>query len=84
MCVALNRCYSYFIIQLMYAIFIASAGVFSVRATATYSGNKITVSYDVSAAAVCTCQLDSGTPEPCKRITCVRSNNTILLSIHFR
>ena len=84
MCVALNRCYSCFIIQLMHAIFIAPAGEFSVRATATYSGNKITVSYNVSAVAMCTCQLDSATPEPCKRITCVRGNNTILLSIHFR
>ena len=39
---------------------------FSVKASAIYSGDKITVTYDASAGAVCTCQLDSGSPVSCK------------------
>ena len=42
------------------------AGGFGVRASATYSGGKISVSYEAAGGAVCTCQLDSGSPESCK------------------
>ena len=62
MCVALNRLlHSLCILHCLYI-----AGGFSVRASATYSGDIITVSYEVSAAAMCTCQLDLWSPEPCK------------------
>ena len=50
---------------MLHIVYIAGGG-FSVIASATYSGNKITVSYEVSGADMCTCQLDSGSPEPCK------------------
>ena len=59
-----------------------AATVFSVTATATYSGTTITVTYDVSRPAMCTCQLNSMTPVPCK--SCAHSSSTILISIHFR
>ena len=61
---------------------IAAATVFSVTATATYSGTTITVTYDVSGPAMCTCQLNSMTPVACK--SCAHSSSTILISIHFR
>ena len=43
-----------------------AAEEFGVEASATYSGDTITVNYDVTAPATCTCQLDSGTPVACK------------------
>ena len=43
-----------------------AADEFGVVAMATYSGNSITVVYNVTDVATCTCQLDLGTPVPCK------------------
>ena len=42
----------------------------SVTASAIYSGDKIIVSYEASAGAMCTCQLDSGSPVSCKNYLC--------------
>lgn len=43
-----------------------AADEFGVVASATYSGDVITVFYNVTDPATCTCQLDSGTPVACK------------------
>ena len=59
-----------------------AATVFNVTANATYSGTTITVTYDVSGPATCTCQLNSMTPVPCKSYA--HSSSAILISIHFR
>ena len=40
--------------------------------TVTATGNKLTVTYDISETATCTCQLDSGTPVTCKVSSFVR------------
>ena len=48
---------------------------FSLSATATYSDTTITVTYEVSSAAMCTCQLDSMTPVPCK--SCAHSSSIL-------
>ena len=72
------------LIKLLYniTVYIAAAG-FSLTATAIYSGSTITVTYDASGPAMCTCQLNSMAPVPCK--SCVHSNSTILLlSTYFR
>ena len=61
MCVALNGVKLFIILHIVYV-----ASGFSVTASAIYSGDKITVSYEASAGAVCTCQLDSGSPVSCK------------------
>ena len=42
--------------------YLIAADEFTVVAMATYSGNRITVVYNVTDVATCTCQLDSGTP----------------------
>jgi len=54
---------------------------FSVQAFATYSGDKITVSFNTSDEANCVCQLDSGMQVMCK---CNRTEvvAVLLLSIH--
>ena len=49
----------------MYIVYVGSVG-----ASAIYSGDKIVVSYEAFAGAVCTCQLDSGSPVPCKNYLC--------------
>ena len=71
--------------MLLYTVTICKGAVteFSLNATATYSGNTITVTYEVSSAAMCTCQLNQMAAVPCK--SCSQSNSTILLlSIYFR
>ena len=52
-------------------LYVYIAGGFSIRANATYSGDKITVSLETSPGAMCTCQLDSGSPVPCKNYLCM-------------
>ena len=67
-CVALNGVITTLFI-ILYIVYVGDE--FSVTASAIYSGDKITVTYDTSAGAVCTCQLDSGAPVPCKNYLCM-------------
>ena len=65
MCVALNGLRNYVLHSIiLHIVYVGSA--FSVTASAIYSGDKITVTYETSAGAMCTCQLDSGSPVSCK------------------
>ena len=68
MCVALNGVITT-LFTILHIVYVGSA--FSVTASAIYSGDKITVTYEAPAGAVCTCQLDSGSPVPCKNYLCM-------------